>query len=61
MEKILNADVSGLKKMLKNNEVSSKDLVMIFTHRCLTVGLKLNCLTEFNFDEAIAVAEKLDA
>jgi len=57
MEKILNAEVSELKKMLKNNEISSRDLVMIFTHRCLTVGLSLNCLTEFNFDEAVTVAD----
>lgn len=61
MEKILNAEVSELKKMLKNNEISSRDLVMIFTHRCLTVGLSLNCLTEFNFDEAVTVADQLDA
>lgn len=33
---------------------------MIFTQRCLDVGVSLNCITEFNFEDALATADTLD-
>lgn len=60
MESILNASVAELKDMLKKNEVSSEDLVNIFTHRCKEIGLEYNCITEFDYDNAIELARNLD-
>lgn len=38
MEKILRADVKSLKSMLENGEVTSEQLVNIFTKRACTTG-----------------------
>lgn len=61
MEVVLNSDVSHLKELLKKGEVSSRNLVMIFTSRCLDIGMQLNCITEFNFEDALSTADRLDA
>ncbi|KAL4484611.1 hypothetical protein ABPG74_019788 [Tetrahymena malaccensis] len=61
MEQILNSSVAQLKEMLKKNEVSSEDLVNIFSHRCREIGLKeYHCITEFDYENAIQLARELD-
>ncbi|KAL4484607.1 hypothetical protein ABPG74_019784 [Tetrahymena malaccensis] len=60
-ELILNASVSQLKEMLKKNEVTSQELVNIFSHRCREIGLKeYQCITEFDYERAIEFAKVLD-
>lgn len=60
IEKVLNATVCELKEMLVKNEVSSCDLVNIFTSRCREHAVKMNLVTEFDYQNAMLAAKRLD-
>jgi hypothetical protein len=52
-KKIANADVTTLKQLLLNGELTSVDLVTYFGLRCYDIGRKKNLHTEEYFEEAL--------
>ncbi len=50
---IINADVPTLVKLLNSGEVTSLELVAIFGQRAATIGKRLCCITEDNFEFAL--------
>ena len=60
LNEIINADVSKLKLMLERGAVTSEQLVNIFTKRCVTIGYKMNMITEENYEQALLKARRYD-
>ena len=61
VEKILNAkDVSSLRQMQINGEVTSVEIVAVYSQRCYSIGRKLNLVSEEYYDEALKMAEQKD-
>jgi len=46
--------------MLNNSQITSRQLVKIFTYRCITIGKLLNLITEVNYENAMELASKCD-
>ncbi len=61
-KKILDAcgDVTMLRNMQINGEVSSVDLVSVFAQRCNKIGRKFNLITEEYYNEALDEARAKD-
>ena len=59
-QKILNSDLTDLRQMLLNREVTSEDLVNVFGKQCYTIGRKLNLVTEEYYDLALIIAKEKD-
>ena len=57
---ILDSDVVGLIEMLDAQRTSSVQLLLVFLRRCITVGLKLGAITDFNHIQAMHLAEECD-
>jgi hypothetical protein len=53
-------DVTMLRNMQINGEVSSVDLVSVFAQRCHTIGRKFNLVTEEYYHEALDEARVKD-
>lgn len=61
-EKILNArDVEDLRQMQIRREVTSADIVAVYSHRAHTIGRQLNLVTEEYYSEALEEAKVRDA
>lgn len=60
-KKILEAkDIEHLKQMQINNEVTSVEIVAVYSQRCHTIGRQLNLVTEEFYDEALELAAQKD-
>ena len=60
MSKIIQADVTELIDMLNKGKTTSVQLLLVFLHRCASIGIRLNAITEFNYTEAWVIAEECD-
>ena len=59
--KILNAkDVEELRKLQISREVTSADIVAVYSQRAHTIGRQLNLVTEEYYNEALIEAKKKD-
>ena len=62
VKKILGAkDVTQLREMQIRREITSQDIVSVYSHRCHTIGRSLNLVTEEYYDEALLMAKEKDA
>lgn len=57
---ISTADLKELSSMLRNNQISSVQLLLHYLQRCITVGVKLNAIADFNHAEAMKMAKLCD-
>ncbi|GAM87939.1 hypothetical protein ANO11243_059670 [Dothideomycetidae sp. 11243] len=55
------ADVSELTNSMRLGNVTAEDVVRAYIHKAIQAHEKTNCLTEINFDGAIAQAKDLDS
>ena len=60
IEEILNADVTGLKLMLDQRQVTSEQLLLIFLKRAITIGVDHELITDHNYEEALELAQECD-
>ncbi|KAL4464035.1 hypothetical protein ABPG74_005972 [Tetrahymena malaccensis] len=60
IDRITRSDISQLKKLLENGEVTSVDLVNIFADRCQKYGIKYEIITHLKYNEAIEQAKECD-
>ena len=59
-QRIITATVVELVDMLNKGETTSEELVLVFSHRCFTVGLEKCWMTEDMFEEAMKAAKECD-
>ncbi len=63
-EKITDEQIDRITRMplekiideLNNHKITSKQLTAIYSRRTATIGLRLNLITEVNFEQAITLA-----
>ncbi|KAL4484612.1 hypothetical protein ABPG74_019789 [Tetrahymena malaccensis] len=60
LEKVLNEDVTSIKKLLAKGKVTSEDLVNIFAKRCQQFNPQLEAITHLKYEEAIMKAKECD-
>ncbi|KAL4474498.1 hypothetical protein ABPG72_016176 [Tetrahymena utriculariae] len=60
INKVLNSDITYLKKMLEAKTVTSEDLVNIFSKRAQQYGVEYGILTHLKYQEAIETAKECD-
>ena len=60
IEEILNSDVTTLKRLLDQRQVSSEQLLIIFFKRAVTIGVELELITDVNYEEALLLAQECD-
>jgi len=59
-KKIINSSIMTLKNLLKNNEVTSRQMVISFANQCAEVGLEYNLMADADFENALVEAEEAD-
>ena len=60
VETIAGLDLAGLVQRLNKGEVTSIQLVALFGLRAATIGKRLRCITEDNFEYALRKAKECD-
>ncbi|EAR87103.1 amidase (macronuclear) [Tetrahymena thermophila SB210] len=60
IDKVLNSDITHLKKMLEAKSVTSEDLVNIFSKRAQQYGVEYGIITHLKYKEAIEAAKECD-
>ncbi|KAL4484616.1 hypothetical protein ABPG74_019793 [Tetrahymena malaccensis] len=60
IDKVLNGDITQLKKMLEAKTVTSEDLVNIFSKRVQQHGIEYGVVTHLKYEEAIQAAKECD-
>ncbi|KAL4474497.1 hypothetical protein ABPG72_016175 [Tetrahymena utriculariae] len=60
LEKVLNSDITQLKKMLEAKTITSEDLVNIFSKRVQQHGIDFGIVTHLKYEEAIKAAKECD-
>lgn len=60
MEEIRNASILKLSDMLNNDEVTSREILLVFCHRIQSLGPELELIADVNFYEALKMADACD-
>lgn len=59
-DKILQADLLGLRKLIWSQEVTAEQVLRFYFYRSKTIGRELNAAVEANFEQALKLAKEAD-
>lgn len=59
-ELLKNADAYRLVELMTSKQLTSVDILIHYLERCITIGLQLNAVTDFNHHEALEMAQMCD-